>query len=940
MNLLSKIIFTTISASLIIILIFVTYLTNTYNSNQFPFYENIVPWTFELSNKNGDFTMNELSKTSSWKLLVKILNSSDKIYYSSWEIEINETNWVYDIKLSKWVYFFDFKKLNSRYVIKWEWFEINNKWHGKFIINNLVFWKSLVFSINSLVELNLKNYKTWENMTSLDLYPHTYLIFNPLKNVFVKNSDLLKISQNFVLSYFTNEIYSQDEISNDFLNIVSLKDSEIEKNIKDILTYEKNEYNEKLKTLNIFKKSSFSKISWEDYIVKYSKLFINESKISTFNKNIIIRNLNTLLKNESISPEDINKIVNTSKELKNIDPKWFEEIKNIINYYYDLVLTSDENINTKINLSSLISNLNDKNFSIDFLSLSYLEKTFFEYDFISNEWFYKNISDFRMRYFDDLNINLNWENSKKYNLNDMEKVDYLLFFLENIIINSDFSKSNIDTKDLITIFSDYVNISNYYYNFNDEKIKRTWIFTNSKLLFKFLTILENKYFDKDRNENWLLVLKQDEKIITSDIKLLEYNIDQLLKFYSEQKSVLDSKQNTKDQIVMDWYKNLETTYKEYFDAIKNYKEYTVKYDKNKNSLLTTESVWEGNNTIILSENNAKDYLSQFNWTNLSYTSIRVMDYNYCQTPNSENDTSNIEIPYCYKVENINIDWKNVSFLLFPLDKNKIDEIVIENIKKSSSYKLDEIKVELDEKYKIATLDKEKYDFANFMINTFWQKIIDTQNWWPEIIVWPTIEEDPVIKIFKRNKLLWASWDFSVLNWFLNINYNDLIVNKEANWEYSINLKSATYNIDIWRNNIYHWNFSSKYDFSNKHSFINPEITLIDKNNNTLLFGNKIYIKWEYKVTTIKEEIKKVFENYSFINEVTNSILNNLNTTDITINYYKTLNQTEFNTIYNWKNLYIKLFNWNITNISYNKQSLINGKIILSDLNNILKNINN
>ncbi|MDP2395994.1 MAG: hypothetical protein Q8S84_08800 [bacterium] len=55
----------------------------------------------------------------------------------------------------------------------------------------------------------------------------------------------------------------------------------------------------------------------------------------------------------------------------------------------------------------------------------------------------------------------------------MEKVDYLLFFIENNLLSADYSSVNVDIKDLIAIFDDYVKISSSFYVFNDEKVKRT-----------------------------------------------------------------------------------------------------------------------------------------------------------------------------------------------------------------------------------------------------------------------------------------------------------------------------------------------------------------------------------------------------------------------------------------------------------------------------------
>ena len=93
--------------------------------------------------------------------------------------------WTNIINISQWVYYFDIKDISTRYTIKWNWFEINNKWPWSFIVNNIENWKNIIFSENALLDLNLKNIKNNEQITSVDLFPHTYLIFNPIKNIFV-----------------------------------------------------------------------------------------------------------------------------------------------------------------------------------------------------------------------------------------------------------------------------------------------------------------------------------------------------------------------------------------------------------------------------------------------------------------------------------------------------------------------------------------------------------------------------------------------------------------------------------------------------------------------------------------------------------------------------------------------------------------------------------
>jgi len=47
-----------------------------------------------------------------------------------------------------------------------------------------------IFSLSTKIELDLLNIKTNERVDSLDIYPHSYLIFNPEKNIYVNNADI------------------------------------------------------------------------------------------------------------------------------------------------------------------------------------------------------------------------------------------------------------------------------------------------------------------------------------------------------------------------------------------------------------------------------------------------------------------------------------------------------------------------------------------------------------------------------------------------------------------------------------------------------------------------------------------------------------------------------------------------------------------------------
>lgn len=941
MNILSKIFFWIISFLLIMILVYITYLTSTYTNSNIPYYQKLKEWIYKIKNENDNFSLEKITEQKSWSWIIFYKNiwTYDKVIYSTWNINLEKKEWKNTFNLEPWLYYFEIKDLEKKYKIKWNWFEIENKWPWAFFVNNIDSTKYLIFSESSLLELNLKNTKNNDQITSIDLYPHTYLIFNPIKNIFLRNSDLLKISQTFSFWFLNEEIWNNDELSNKFTDLITLRKHWYQEYLKNTINYVKKEYDQRVIKFDKIKSSSFNSIAWEKYIAEYSNYLINDSKKSIFIKNIIIRNLNKLINSEKVNPEVVNNIIKNLNTLNQIDKKWYNEIKELINYYYETSLIINADINTKINISSILKNINNEKLIIENKSLVNLEKTFFDYDYISRKWFYKKISDFRKSYFEELGIKIDLENWEKLYINEFDKIDYLLFFMENIIISSDFNTSNSNSSDLIKIFNDYVKISNYFYEYSDEKIKRTWIFTNAKILEKLKEIIENTYFHKERNKNWVLVLNEEIKIDQSEIKQIKQNIDKISVMYDNQKWVLQEDINEKDKIVKQQYKILISNFEEFFAALENYNDYSVKFDKNKVKLLSWSTLEENKKWIVISYDSAINFLNKFNWIRLNLIEVKIMDKNYCLYPSEEYENIEVKTPYCYKINNIYIDWKNIWFLLHPFEKNNIDEITINNIARSWSYELDKIEKTYEEKRKTESENSEKYNFKNYLIEIFWEK-----QSWPipvnPIDPTPNIEpEDKVVKIFKRNKLLWTSWDFNSLNWFLDILYNNITVKRNENWEYAIFLQNTNFKISSYDNIEYNWIFESNYVFDNKHSFVNPTIKFLDReNSNELLQWNKIYIFWEYKVNLIKSELIKLINQFSTLNKIVNSIYYILEIKDVKITYYKLNNQIVFNTSYKWENLYIKVLDWNITKITYNNKSYIDGDTNYLNIDKILNDI--
>ena len=941
MNILWKIFLWILSAFIFLYLVLVTYISSSSSYFENINFKDIQIWKYSLEeSSNGFFSVNKLLENWTGGIIIEQIWVSDKTIYSSGSITLTQNGNNKTIQVEPWLYFFDLRELGTNYIISWKGFKIQNKWPGLFFVNSLDEKKNIIFSLNSILYLDLISLKDNTKSASIDLFPHTYLIFNPTKNIFVNNADLLKITQVFDLEYFDGQVIINEEVSEEIINLISLKDDKTADFVQKTLSYIDQEHLKNKEIVNRFLVSTFGLLPWEDLIDKYFPLLINDSKKDLYYKNIVIRSLHKLLTSDSVSPETISKIVENYILLKNINPGEAEQMKKIIDYYYSSIIKSNQSTTISMNYFELINRLNNTSAQISFKSLIELQKLFFYYDYFWKANFYQNIVEFKADYLHDLNIDLEWSDPSKWDIDDIEKADYLMFFLENIILSSTFSSKDAEWWYLITIFNDYVTIANRFYSKWDATIKRTWIFTSSKLLNKFISILETNFFEEERNRDNLLVIKSWVTYDEADMKKLENNIGKIYLFFETFKNVLNENESNKDKFTVLLYGKLEKKFGEYFDALKDYKDYLVRYDQSKIDLLAEKSIQENENTIMVSSKNAQDYLKTFNGVNFNYTTIKVMDYNYCADPVEENEDIAVEFPYCYKITDLNVGGNNVSFLLHPFQKNTMDEIVVEWEKKSGSYKLDDIEAILEEKMKMETKNQDKYDFKNYLVSTFWQQVIVKDNTVVQEEEVIQIEEDPVIKIFKRNKLFWDAWDFSVLEWILDMEYFDVIVEKESDsQEYKININNGTFQINLWKAREFYGTFASSYNFSPKHSFINPEFKVIDKKSKRdLLLWNSIYTLWELKVTEVQEGLIDIFENYTYINFVVNSIYENLDQKLIRIEYNQSKNVVILETLINSQKLVINMKAWDVTNIELWWRTLIQNSIQYTSIGNILNGI--
>ena len=904
--------------------------------------------------------LSEIFNEDNESILIDQINITDKIFSINKNYTKKINNKTNKINVWTWIYLFHLNDISKEYTIEWNWFELKNIWPWMYFINSININKILVFSFNNKIDLILKNIKDKIETINLILYPHTYFIFNPSKNVYLsKESDLLKISQVFKLWYFNKKIFNEEKkLEDTYINLLSLKKNENKNTIKEILYFIINDYNKSKKNFITYKNSSTKLFPWENYIKQYKEFFLNNEKKKIYYKNLILKNIKYLSNSTKEDSEIINFIVNSMKDLKNIDQESYNEMLNIINFYNrNILLTEKETIIPEINFMNLISTINNNKIHIKSNSSLELKNNFFKYDFISKEFFYNNISIF---------INKLLSETKLKNIEI--KTDYLLFFLENILISDFSSQSNIntDTKNLITIFDNYVRISNNFYKNSNDSIKITWLYTNASIINNFLNIIRLNLFEKERNKSLTLKRKNINLINNEDLQKLKLNIDNLLVFFNKNKSLLNPENKNKDKDTILFYTDSINKVYEYFLALTNFEEYELKFDSGKKSLLNVDTISEWNtDENNLSTEKAKDYIKQFKWI-MSYDyNVEIKNYNYCNNPKNiiidktekEIGEENIETEknfYCYKINNLNINWTIISFLLFPFTSNKIEEIIIKknwkenNINKS--YKLNEVEEKMKVLYKNANdvSTKNKYDFKNFFINNFLEnEYINAPITKKSDITNNIIQENSVIRIFKRNKLLWEKWDFSILKGFLNLKYNDIIVEKnDNNLDYSISLSWIIKSNNIVENNRkteYNLDINSNYIF-NTHSF--NWIKLRYKNiksqekNSYYLFGNYINLIWDFHINNFIEDINLLLIKINHITRIINEVKYATNIEKWEeINYIKSSWDIIFKTNYKDKIIFIKLNNWKITSFKYNDKEFLKVSTKYTNIKNILPHIN-
>ncbi len=811
-------------------------------------------WVKYIEIKNDEILLNQT--WSKEELKINYLNQFDKILSLSWAINFSDNK--KEIEIKKWIYLFNISEINSSYKIKWLWFNISTKWPWSIFIDNT--WiRTTIFSLNSKLELNLINIENNKTINTVSLYPHNFIKIIPEQNKNIENADILRLTQRFPLEYIGEKIIVNWKVNSSIINkLLWDRDEKEVKNVENMFMfiYLNNENNDII--LEWIKWRKFWILLWEKLIKKYNILFLNEKKKTVYYKNLIIRNLWDIINVKWVDNEKNDFLITSLNELKEINIDEYNEMKKIYNYYSYLVINWYKNdIESKINFSKIYSKLEWTNYVFKDKYLLSINDIYFKYDFKNDNDLFKNLNY----------INNTYPNTSLW---EIEK-SYLIFFLNKVIISwfEEVSKNkDISFEDIIWIFNTYVSTSIDYYSMKDEVRIKTWLEEYNNILNKLSTKIKNTYFEEELNKQGLLVINKDNNISLEKVKALEINIKKILDYYEKNKWILWDR--TKDDLIKWEFENSKKRYEQYISALKDYQSYIANYNEQNKQFLFWDTVNEWGEDEKISVENAIKYLEKFSYIDLNYSKINLRWYNYCNNPIVKYDIETEEEPYCYKIENIVIWWNlYLNLILSPKEYNTISNFIInwdKNINKWS-YKLDNEKITWDENFKKNSWSKniDKYKFENFFLYVFNppQEISEnTENIENENI--ETIEESLIVKIFKRNKLLWENWDFNTVKWFINIWYDDIIVKEENNNNFNIYIKKWKINYQE-LNNTYNWYIYSKYEFIPGHSFIDPEFELNDEFNSPLYYWSRIKTVWSFNINDSKKELIWIFENLKNVN---------------------------------------------------------------------------
>ncbi len=557
-------------------------------------------------------------KSATWTF-VKNINFVDKVFFSNTgSFDVNYSSWYYNIDLKKWLFLLDLSDLSSKYKIKSLGFEMIPKSAGMIFIDNTDDSKVFIFSLNSIYKFIFKSYN-WRKVNYYYMYPHNYLLFNINNNKFSRLGwDVFRI-KTIVKDWFF------DKKLEDNLDLWWVLKWDKLRFFKDVFYFIKNKSNSYKEKFNQLKNLESFHLIWEQYIGKYFKYFINDSKKKVYYKQSILNDLQLLFKQAKLSTDTTKNIITKLKNLKSYDPKSYYEVLDVIDWYYKIIVKNNS-LNDKNTLDNFLPLIK----YLKLLELNQIKST----DDLSSKIKKNQIQIFNKKFKDKLKLlesNLDY----LYILRGVDIQDFNKIVLNLQLKYKNFKKDNYDKYSLFLIDKYYYWVLNLK-QWNDDlelyillkNIFFAYDFSNNIQLEKYFNEFVNNYFSKLKIVDWKIILGQhlDLVLLESFLYYLEdylntfaFNIDNNnsllnLNIVKMNINILDKYMflnnliyfnNGSDELIKTWlFKN-----RDLLDKLLSYiRKSFFEKDRTNNNLLVTSSK---NKLDIVYINKLKNILAKF-----------------------------------------------------------------------------------------------------------------------------------------------------------------------------------------------------------------------------------------------------------------------------------------------------------------------------------------
>ena len=706
--------------------------------------------------------------TATWSEYYVQQNSSLETLFSTQKVSnIQSQDQKITVNLhSSGSYISSFRDLRKEYIFQADDFDLIQKGIWEIYIDfQIDSQKVLIFPLTSSAELVLKDALTGEIYTKIFLTPHMYIEFDPARGKFLKNADALRVKTVFKIGYFPMDISKIEQDT--FLKSWNLTKEGFFIKVLGIIHWRDKKMQSQL---NILKGQNITKISWYETIERYANIFVNKEKKKIFYKNIILEQYFQLISLQRFSKENLLQLKNDLLLLESIDREGYQEMLDIQEFIFSLLLTNPQ-----------------KEYAISKLSFALLSaKNLSE----EKGYFYIYANSLFSLY--DTKSELSWDLIWKflqsflsYSIQDnkdiqaiQQRYHYFLFFLEKQLV---FLLSQ-DTSDntllwIIDTLKNYIDISDLSYDASATS-RITSLYMYDALLKDIDIFLRTQYFSEKRNEQDLLVLGE-KKMKARDITSFREQIEKIFSLHLQFEKFLDAT-NTRDISISQDITQSKLRITEYFIALENYQSYASQYSSSNKDILPADTPTIDEKEMSISE--ITQYLSQFIGVNMESVIIEIREW-------------------FYHIENVSISGKEFSFDLYPY---------------SSSYKMKNIYIDGQERWFVYDLNQDSFDsfseFQEFFLNTFFTNGEGFVETYEDDDV--QITEDKTEIILKRDILIGKEW-LPILT-FIPIKYENILLTRKVGW-YDIYVDSIP--VNLWWFTAF---FEGNYIYSTTdHYFKNP-----------------------------------------------------------------------------------------------------------------------